>query len=279
MSSSTIDARESKPHPKRPQTFQPARGVQRPRPSNGQSSNGSQRLPTRSRNRRERTHAHEGTLSHSQPVRRSRHRHHVRRCLRRQRAHRRRPASTSGQAMDRRRRLSARSPSIPPRPARSTPGRQRRRVQEHRRRRHLERGQHRPARRHLRLRARHRSHHARHALRRDVRAAACSRARTAAAPGAPPTRACPATYRQRARHRSHHAQHALRRDVGGGGVFKSTDGGEHLERGQHRPGRHLRRRRARHRSHDARHALRRDGAAACSRARTAAAPGARSTPA
>ena len=37
-------------------------------------------------NRRERTHAHEGTLSHSQPVRRSRHRGHVCCCVRRQRA-------------------------------------------------------------------------------------------------------------------------------------------------------------------------------------------------
>ena len=61
---------------------------------------------------------------------------------------------------------SPRSPSIPPRRARSTPGRRDgRRVQEHGRRRHLERGQHGPARQRHRLRARHRSHHAPHALR------------------------------------------------------------------------------------------------------------------
>ena len=53
---------------------QPARGAQRPRPTNGQSSTGSQTAPDSIAHRRERTDAREGALLPSQPVRRSRHR-------------------------------------------------------------------------------------------------------------------------------------------------------------------------------------------------------------
>ena len=111
-------------------------------------------------------------------------------------------------------------------------GTRRRRLQEHGRGRDLGRGKRR-ADRCRRLRPGHRSHHAQHALRGDAAAAASSRARTRAPPGArqhragpmppsPPWPSIPIT------------PSTLYAGTDGGGVFKSTDAGATWSGGQHR---------------------------------------------
>ena len=168
--------------------------------------------------------------------------------------------------------LSPPSPSTPrPRPP-STPGRVRRRLQEHRQRRQLDRGQHRttliPSLFHVHVRPRPRPHDPHHALRRDgVRRRLQDHGRRRQLePGEHGAHVSKShVLRRRPRPRPHDPDHPLRRDAAGG-VFKSTDGGASwspVNTGLTCPGAqvHLHssaRRRPRPRPHDPDHPLRRD---------------------
>ena len=159
-------------------------------------------------------------------------------------------------------------PSIPSRPARSTRGRAA--ASSRARTRARPGGRLTRAGRQRRLCPGHRSHHAQHALRGDG-SAASSRARTRARPGSAANAGLTNSdvYRRWPSIPSRPARSTRGRV---GGVFKSTDAGATWSAAT-RADQHVRLRPG-HRSHHAQHALRGTTAAASSRARTRARPGA-----